>query len=78
MALYPRPQNMPTHEYVTWILAKIPAQGNTVSRLKKLKRLRTVADYDMSPSNPLHQDWANNWNEAEILADSLHPDLSQL
>ena len=77
-SLNPRQQHIGEHQYLTMILDMIPGQRNIASQLRKLKRLRTVADYEMLPANTSYQNWVNNWNNAEILVGHILPGLTQL
>lgn len=63
-------QNGDVHSTVQGKLKHI--QGFTpVSQLGDLERLRSMADYDLLPNNPLDQDWERHWERPELLAEDI-------
>jgi hypothetical protein len=73
----PRERGEGSHEYIERLIAGMPDHSTTAAMLRKLKRLRHRADYEMIPV-PQIQDWSQNWLDAEALVSQLQPVLETL
>lgn len=50
----------------------------TGEQLDALRRLRTVADYELLPSDVRNRDWRFNWSRARLLVNEILPKLRSL
>ena len=63
------------HKNVIEAIKKRKGYLTTGEQLDSLRRLRTVADYELLPHNPDDGDWARNWSTAQALAERILPKL---
>ncbi len=48
---------------------------STGDQLDALRRLRTIADYQLLPADPAYRDWVRNWSRAQVLILRILPKL---
>lgn len=63
------------HERVIQAVKQRRGYRSTGDQLDALRRLRTVADYDLSPNDPDDRNWAQNWSRAQDITDRVLPRL---
>ncbi len=63
------------HTRVINALKKRKNYRSTADQLDALRRLRTVADYELLPSDHANRNWPGNWSEAHALVDRVLPRL---
>lgn len=63
------------HTRVIDALKKRRAYRSTADQLDALRRLRTVADYQLLPDDQADRDWTRNWSRAQALVDRVLPRL---
>ncbi len=63
------------HRLVIEAIRKRKAYHSTADQLDALRRLRTVADYQLLPGQPTDRDWVRNWARADELANRVLPRL---
>jgi len=72
-----RRRNSVHHETIKR-LKKTEGYRTMADQLDELSRLRKVADYELTPIKPEHQNWPENWSRASLLVDRIRPRLQQL
>lgn len=63
------------HNKVIKAVKQRPGYRSTADELGALRRLRTVADYDLFPGDPADRNWTHNWSRAQALVDRVLPRL---
>ncbi len=56
------------HEETYRALRRVERWRATSDQFNKLRHLRTAADYEPVPDNPLERDWQWNWTQAHHIA----------
>ena len=64
-----------SHRAVIDALKKTSGMQAVAGQLDRMRRLRTVADYEMVPINPRHQDWVKNWVTCKALYRNILPHM---
>jgi hypothetical protein len=63
------------HKRVIEAVRRRTAYRSTGDQLDALRRLRTVADYEMLPADPANRDWVANWSRADSIVNRVLPRL---
>lgn len=64
------------HTQVIQALKRRRPYRGTAEQVDMLRRLRTVADYELIPQNPHNSDWTRNWSTAQAVAERVLARLS--
>lgn len=66
------------HAAVIERIKRIRGYYGVADKLGMMRRLRTVADYEMMPESPADRNWQENWATVERLAEQIIPNLRGL